>query len=321
MEKPNEKVILSIDLGYGDCKIALGTKTELLKKFKFPTMIGVTKKINDVQDLRIKEYDGYHYYVGENAKHLPSENLIDMSEYKNLEYYAPLLINHAVEMCEIQPDILISGLSIAQLNNSAAFQKKITSFEVDGKQHNYEVYLLPQGSGAKLFIDNYFDNFPVKNQTYLGNSTYVIGDLGFNTIDLILVDRGKTSPSLFQGIEREGMLKIATLVAKFIKEKHDRNITLGEAKQIIDTKTYRLRGKSYDYSAEILSIKRDYLKGVLALIEEKFPSILDKCDFVFLCGGGSTIFETGDNNFIKVPKNSHEFYNAIGWWTYGTTKV
>lgn len=315
--------ILGFDLGFGDCKIVLGTKTEVIKKFKFPTIIGITKKIDDISDVRVREYNGYHFCVGNDAKHIQSENLIDMTEYKNLEYYAPLLLDYAIRLCGVNAEeisTVVTGLSIAQINNSGRFQSKLENYNIDETDYSFKVYVLPQGAGCKLTVDKYFDNFPIENQTFLGNSTYVIADMGFNTLDFLLVNNGKTSPNLFQGIEQEGMMKIATLVAKQVHNDFGRNIGLGEAKQIIDTKTYKLRGKNHDYSEMINNIKKEYMKGVLELIEERFPSILDKCDFVFICGGGSTIFKTTDDNFIRTPKNSNEFYNAIGWWIYGVSK-
>ena len=138
---------------------------------------------------------------------------------------------------------------------------------------------------------------------------------------MFLVTDGKTSANLFEGIEKEGVMKIATEIAKKVKEVHGRSISLQEAKEIIDTGVYKLRGTSHPFKDYVDEVKKDYLKNLFNLIEEKYNKILDKCDFIFLSGGGSTIFKSSEDGFVKVPKTKHEFYNAIGFGLWGVNKV
>jgi hypothetical protein len=184
-----------------------------------------------------------------------------------------------------------------------------------------EVYVLPQGAGSKLTIDKYGTNFPQEQTDFLGSTTFVGCDAGMNTLDMFLVTDGKTSANLFEGIEKEGVMKIATEVAKKVKEVHGRQISLQEAKEIIDTGIYKLRGASYPFKDYVDDVKKEYLKNLFDLIEEKYNKILDKCDFIFLSGGGSTIFKSSEDGFVKVPKTKHEFYNAIGFGLWGVNKV
>lgn len=318
----NLKTVLGIDLGFGDTKVTWGTTDgNITKQWKFPSTIGVTKKNEHIADLRIVEYKEHSYYVGENAAHLPSDNRIDITEYKNLEYYAPLLIQHALKEINAKPDIIVAGLSKAQITNSGHFKEAIEKFTVNGEEYIFEnVYILPQGAGAKLTIDKYGNHFPREQDEFLGKTTYVGADVGFNTLDMFLVTDGKTSPNLFEGIEKEGVMKIAALVAKRVLELHGRKIGLHEAKQIIDTGTYRLRGQSHDFTIYLQEAKKDYLKDLLKLIEAKYGKILDQCDFVFVCGGGSALFKSTDDGFIRVPKNHWEHYNAIGQFVWGCNK-
>lgn len=317
------KYVLGGDIGFGDFKGVFGTTDgEIIKKFKFPSMIGITKKNPHVSDSRIYDFDGHSYYVGDDASHIPSENLIDITDYKNLEYYAPLLMYHAIKMIGKTPDIIVSGLSKAQIENSGHFKDGLMDFEVNGeKMHFDNVFVLPQGAGSKLTIDKYGNNFPKLQSEFLGASTFVGVDIGFNTLDMFLVTDGKTSPNLFEGIEKEGVMKIASQVAKKVKEEHGRNITLHEAKEIIGTGVYKLRGQSYDFKVFVDEIKKRYLKELLALIETKYGKIIDKCDFISLSGGGSTIFKSTDDGFIRVPKTAHEYMNSIGFYLFGLSKA
>lgn len=316
------KKILGIDIGYGDTKVTYGTTESIIKQFKFPSMIGITKKNPHVKDARGRDFKEHSYYVGSDAESLPSENLIDITEYKNLEYYAPLFLYHALQMIEDTPDIIVSGLSKAQIQNSGHFKEAITNFQVNDQDFAFkEVFILPQGAGSKLAIDKYGNNFPQKQQEFTGNTTFVGCDIGFSTLDLYMVANGKTSPNLFEGIEKEGVMKIATIVAKKVKELHGRSITLHEAKEIIDTNVYKLRGEKHDFKEFINTTKKDYLANLLKLIEAKYGTILDKCDFISLSGGGSTIFKAAEDGFIRVPKSHHEYFNSIGFWLFGCTKA
>lgn len=317
------KKILGLDIGYGDTKISYGTADgNIEKQFKFSSAIGITKRNEHVKDTRICDFKDFSYCVGEDALHLPSENMIDITDYKNLEYYAPLFLYHTLKILEVQPDVIVSGLSKAQIENSGHFKEQLQHFTVDEKEFSFnEVYILPQGAGSKLTIDKYGNNFPHPQDVFMGTSTFVGCDIGFNTLDMFLVTDGKTSPNLFEGIEKEGLMKIAQEVGKIIQEKHQRVISLHEAKEIIDTGIYKLRGKKHAYKEQIDTIKKSYLKNLLALIETRYGKILDKCDFISLSGGGSTIFKSTDDGFIRIPKTKHEYFNSIGFLLFGLTKV
>lgn len=314
------KTILGIDIGFGDVKVTLGTVDgSISKQFKFNSIIGITKKNQHVQDNRIYEFKEHSYYVGENALHLPSDNLIDITDYKNLEYYAPLFLYHVIKMTGIIPDVIVSGLSKAQITNSGYFKAGLTTFEVNGETYNFDkVFIMPQGAGSKLCIDKYGDNFPNPVTGFTGKQTYVGCDIGFNTLDMFMVTDGKTSPNLFEGIEKEGVMKIAVKIVKKVAESHNRKITLHEAKEVLDKGSYKLRGQTYDFTEFSSQVKKEYLKELLSLVESRYGKILDKCDFISLSGGGSTIFkkETEDS-FIRIPKTKHEYYNSIGFYLFG----
>ena len=317
--------VLGIDIGYGDVKVVYSDEAgEPTKKFKFNSLIGITKRNEFIKDSKIYTFKNHDYYVGEDASSLPSDSLTDITDYKNLEYYAPLFLAHAIRIIGEEPDVIVTGLSKAQIQYSGYFKNALMDFEVDGKKYNFKnVYVIPQGAGSKLCIDKYGSDFPNIQTEFVGKTSYIGVDIGFNTLDLFRVIDGKTSASVFEGIEHEGIMKIASKVSKIIEEKHQRKISLHEAKDILNTNTYRLRGTPYNYTQEIIDIKKEYIRELLNLIEEKYGSILDKCDYVFLSGGGSAFFNSGEymGNRILVPKSNYEYYNAIGQAMFGQEMV
>lgn len=310
--------ILSVDIGFGDVKVIYGTDDKIEKQFKFISGISVTKKNPYVDDKRILEYKDHFYYVGDDTTRQPSENRIDLKDYKNLEYYAPVLLYRVLETInDFDPDILVVGLSKAQIDNSGYFEEAIKEFKVQGKDIKFKkVVVVPQGSGAKITTDMYGSHFPKLQDEFMGKTTYVGVDLGFNTLDLFYVMNGETSPALFQGLEHEGVMKIAALVAQEILKNHNREIGLHEAKEILDSGYYNLRGQKHDYKEFVETVKKNYLKKLLILIENHYGKILDKCDFVMITGGGSALFKNSDG-FIRTPSSNHEFYNAIGQYELG----
>ena len=60
---------------------------------------------------------------------------------------------------------------------------------------------------------------------------------------------------------------------------------------------------------------------MIRLIEARYGKIIDKCDFISVSGGGSTIFKTTDDGFFKIPKTANEFYNSIGFFIYGSAQA
>lgn len=324
-------MILGIDIGYGDVKVSIGNGESVTHLFKFSSAIARAKKALAIRDARIVELtlpDGEisPVYVGNNALDLPSKDIIDITDYAALEAYAPAFIHTALEMASVDPlDIkcVVSGLSVAQLDQSGYFKERIKDFVVNGKEYHFDqVFLLPQGAGSKLAFDKYGDHFP-EARTESNTFTFVGCDIGFNTLDLFYVTRGKTSPNLFEGIQQEGVMRIANNIRLKIKETYERDITLREAKEILDSKSYKFRGNRYDMSAVVDAAVVEYKERILQLIEEHYGDIIDKCDFVCLLGGGAPLVaEYNKDPFFKAVKSGHnsEFYNSIGFYLYGASK-
>lgn len=313
----NGKVILAIDLGFGYNKVVVARDGVIEKKFKFPSAVGLVNKNEMIQDPRIFNYEGKDWYVGEDAMKLPSTSIVDVKDYKSLEFFAPLFIYYVCHTLNIVPSVIATGLSKAHIGQSGYFEEKIKHFVVNGVEVAIgEVYVLPQGAGAKIAIDKYGDNFPNENKEFLGSSSYVGADIGFNTIDMFQVLNGKASPNLFEGIEGNGVVMISSMLIDHIKETMGRTITHNEAKEILASNKLKIRGQETDFTASIKEFKAKYLENLMGLIETKYGQILDKMDGLYLIGGGSYLFRDETNNFIKVPKVDNEYYNAIGFYLY-----
>ena len=112
--------------------------------------------------------------------------------------------------------------------------------------------------------------------------------------------------------------RLSTKIEKILnhqvtKEAHKEKIVLNTADKILEISKREIFFVS--------DIKKQYLKDLLHLIETKYGKILDKCNYIFLSGGGSTFFKTTEDGFIRVPKTKVEFYNSIGFGLFGLTKI
>lgn len=319
---------LGLDIGYGDVKVVIGDGNQISHIFKYSSAIARAQKVSSIRDPRIVEVtlpsgELDQVYVGPDALSLPSNMIVDIRDYQMLEAYAPAFIAKALETAEVSADeidVMVCGLSVAQLGMSGYFKERIKQFTVSGKEYKFNnIFLLPQGAGSKLAFDLYGDHFPQPRTTNTSEN-YIGGDIGFNTLDMFYVTDGKTSPNLFEGVENAGVIKIAQNLQAVVKEQYSKEITLREAKEILDSGFYKLRGQRFDMQDAITKACDDYTKDILALIEERYGNVIDKCDFVCLLGGGASILKSSDP-FFKIVRNKSEFYNAIGFYLYGVRQL
>ena len=315
---------LGLDIGYGDVKVVIGDGNQITHIFKYSSAIARAQKVSSIRDPRIVEVnlpsgELDQVYVGPDALSLPSNMIVDIRDYQMLEAYAPAFIAKALETAEIDAseiDVMVCGLSVAQLGMSGYFKERIKQFTVSGKEYKFDkIFLLPQGAGSKLAFDMFGDHYPQPRTTNT-SETYIGADCGFCTLDMFYVTDGKTSPNLFEGIKNAGVTRIAQDIQTAIKDKFGKDISLREAKEILDSGYYKLRGVVHDMDEVIKEVCKQYSQYLLGLIEERYGNIIDKCDFVCLLGGGVNVLRL-DDPFFRVVKNKSEFYNALGFYLYG----
>ena len=77
----------------------------------------------------------------------------------------------------VVPDIIVVGLSIAQVSNSGYYREAIERlFKLSGK--SVQVFILPQGAAAKLAVDKYGATFPERTKDFNASINYVLCDIG-----------------------------------------------------------------------------------------------------------------------------------------------
>lgn len=307
-----------IDVGFGDVKCTYGTERDIIKIFKFPSVVAKITSNDLVHDDRVFFNSGLSYYVGEDALKLESSKIQDVTTYQNLERYTPLFLSKCLQIIGEIPDVINVGLSIAHIEQSGHYKESVSGFFVnDLKVKASKVTVIPQGIGAKIAFDAYGENFPDPRKDYNEQANYIGVDLGFNTVDVFQVINGKTTPNLIRGIENQGIIRVVIALIRHLKDEYQIGLSIKEGKDAIDNGYFRRRGKTYDIAEFLVIEKKTYLTYLESLIEQEFGKILDKVDFMVLFGGGAIIFRDQSSQFIRVPQNRIEYYNSIGYYLAG----
>lgn len=312
---------LGLDPGYGDLKITYGDNAGNIKElYKFNSILGRIDLSELIQDDRARHFDGHDYYIGPLALNLETDRIIDIIDYKNLEYFTPLFIEEVISQLVDKgyevPTIIVCGLSIAHIQHSAYYKEAIVKHLTGRLGYTLEVKIIPQGIGGKIAFDKYGIDFPHPSRTFSDYQNYVGIDIGFNTLDIFQVIEGKTTSNNIKGIENEGVIKVAKLLLDYIEEQYNTTFSIKECKAILDSGRFKVRGVEHVIQTKLEAIKKGYISQVQGLVEQEFGKVLDKTDKMRLFGGGSYMFQSVEDPFIEVPKTRAEYYNSIGNYLY-----
>jgi hypothetical protein len=296
---------MSIDLGYGDTKIALKKEDGTLMIAKFPSAVARVnpKRFGAGEAV---EFEGDHYLIGENAINYKP---VEMNDYETLEKYAPLLIFHAFRKYG-EFDTIITGLSIRQEANSTSFKDRLSNFVIDNEEYNADVKLLPQGIGAKIVAQKQFGDI----------KDYLVCDGGFNTVDLVPVFDGKADLHSVDALENRGIIEVVNELIDHIAGEFNIELSPKEAKYALDNQKIDIYGKEIDLTEIIGHITTDYSKDLVRQIERKFKKSWHKFQKVIIVGGLSHFVDSSVYDHLSCVSKG-EYYNTVGFFQFAEDKI
>lgn len=308
---------LAVDIGYGHVKVVLAELGHgITQKYKFTSLIAEVEKHEIASDNRIISFEDKHYYVGDDAVNLPSNTHIDMKDYANLEFAAPLFLAKVLTDIDPSPDRIVLGLSIAQINNSGHYLKRVNKF-LKESGIKAEVLIVPQGMIAKVAVDEYGLEFPNKPKEFAAYQNYLLLDVGNDTLDIITVLGGKTSSSSVHGIPGRGIRVMTARLIKHIKNETGVTLSEGDGREVLYRGHMTRRGKLTSFEGKIKELKKEYISELMTITENKFGEVLDKMSSFIIIGGGAYFLEDIQDDFCRVPNSDSEYYNAIGMSLHG----
>jgi hypothetical protein len=181
-----------------------------------------------------------------------------------------------------------------------------SKFLINEKYFENEILVVPQGVGIWYYCDQ------PKNAAII--------DIGFNTIDVLVVEDSRLSVDKSFGLVDKGTVILASDVAKIFYTKYNDQINKYLANEILlNHGKIKYERKEYDLSEDIAKLRANYTEKVLADVFDNtdFKGLLKSIDTLIVAGGGAYYL---DKSFIEkegifVP-DKPEYANVLGFIKY-----
>lgn len=321
---------IGIDIGFGDVKaVFVGTNGDESSKttmIRFPTAVARTRRqgIKGLANAQTKYlFENREYIVGTDA--LSSERVMPTRDMEFILSYAPLFVfkifeslslDYQVSLVEIlrAPKKISIGLPLAYF-----FRKKeeliarLQSFHVAGHTVRIpSIEVFAQGQG--VFFDFLLINGKA-NKTWKGK-TLLICDIGFNTVDILCIDKGKADPDTSKMIQGAGIWQICKELESELRAK-DLELSEQVVKDALYQKKFANSGHTIRLDKIISELSVEYAQDLYLQIKSQFQYFLQRADKMVLAGGGAYYVrdyfsKNFSESFIHVPAKA-EFSNARGY--------
>jgi len=294
--------ILATDIGYGHTKYAYGDTLG-----KFPSLIShAVKSYVGTGQSDLVLYNGEYYQVGNSASSSP-DLILPNSPYF-LVRYSPAFLYHIMRKLEF-PEISTICVSLSLADYKAhknPLKSSCSKFLINEKYFENEILVVPQGVGIW-----YYCNQP-KNAAII--------DIGFNTIDVLVVEDSILSVDKSFGMTDKGTAILASDVARTFYSKYKHQISKYLANEILlNHGKIKYERKEYDLSDEIAKLKINYTEKVLADVFDNtdFKGLLKSIDTLIVAGGGAYYLDESfiEKEGILIP-DKPEYANVLGFIKY-----
>lgn len=328
---------IGIDIGFGDCKVLAtgpnGSNAIKQINFKFPTAIA-RGKLQMIEGLGEQDktytFRGRPYIVG--AEAFDIGDIYDTRSLDFLMTYSPLLVfralQDAAETFRRPLGDLIKhirkvgvGLPLAWFKaQRQALADTLRAFEVNGEHINLRDRVVVKAQGQGIYYDFLFAN---NRQEYAwafsdGGKNLMIIDIGFNTVDILVIMGGKANGRLSDMYEGEGVCKVVKDLAKAIKIQTRQSLSEQEAKDVLHKGFLYHDGEKLDMSEVIKELISDYADLLVRRIDAQYHSELSKMHKLILAGGGASLIGENFRQRFRSHQGIHipappEYSNARGY--------
>jgi hypothetical protein len=327
--------ILAIDLGFGSVKVAFISPEsgELILDKYISATAKLTEKPEDLDQENAFQLVENYYVLGAQALKLPREYLMPLNDYETLKAVTPIwisfLLSKYTKSLGVKFDRVCIGLSLAYKDKADDLLQNLEDVLMLPKE---TFFCLPQGTAAKVALEEYGLSLDPAKRTGFKFDSFVLTDIGSNTIDVALITGSMASTSSSVGLENQGVCKILFDIIDYIYKSAGVQITTDEAKVVLDTGIFRRRGRNYDLSEQVKTFTLKYLTGILDLPDgnPKISSLVDNVQRIILIGGGAQLWKKYQtelipeiekrgypSNFWVTPEKDAEYFNAISYLLIG----
>lgn len=228
-----------------------------------------------------------------------------------------------------EPVDLCVGLPISYFNSKKEeLENILTSIDarisISGIPYVYEikinsVFIFPQGVGA--YYAALFDLQGVPKNIKLVTSSVGVIDIGYRTVDYIVMGKGKHGIVLMDhlsgSLEEDGMNKAIKQIADNISADINREIGINKVEQAMlwFDNILEYRGQAYNLSNYIDSAYKDLSESIASKIKLKWGLEGDMLEHVIITGGGGNVlYPYLKSNFEHAAlQDKSEYANAAGY--------
>ena len=303
------KDIIGIDIGYGSTKVSYqGVEIKFPTAISFYTDNGISYGENNSY-----EFEGERYVVGTQAE---GTETFATTSYDIIAKFAPLIIYHILskfEEAKMQKPIEVrTGLALVDWDKKEEFAKRIQKFIVNGETIETKPIIIPQGVGV------YNAYRAVSKDAERSNVTVI--DIGFNTINLINIDKNKPRPDRSKSYPGHGVSTIIKPFVSLLENKFKIPFTEQEAVQFMLDERFKFNGEEDEQISEYIKTeKRKFVQKLFNSVLVNDKKVLGMSDVVIIAGGGAYMLEG-----VGLPKNTtflaknekekaYEFANVRGY--------
>jgi hypothetical protein len=309
---------LGIDIGFGFTKAYSGTTDGDGNNLvvSFPTIITAATEPGGFSSHSCVEVDGDKYCAGVDVK--GDDPWFDPrnSEFVGSGPWTAVLVE-AIRACSFNTykSTIVLGIPAQQFDKNRAEEhvralKQKQIYTDNGIKFDFDstdVRFVPQGFGI-------FRAFVARNTTDYKSLKIGVVDIGYYTVDLISMDRGR----FINGDSRSYPLGISSLldnISSAFTRKYGCYIPLHRAMQFIDNRQVEFMDEVYELDTD------EIMKAYAAQIASVINSYVEAKHLDLGIAGGGGIYVL--RKITKLKKklsvvNSPENANAIGYWLYGT---
>lgn len=277
---------VAFDLGFGWTKVC----TDTGECFKFPTWLAYHSDtaISEVDRVLV---DGKEYVVGEDAR--LERQKITITSIQELLNYFPVFRKYALEKLGIPENEaeIITGLPPIHKDKTEILERQ-------------GAIVLPQGLGIYLDVVDKVDS-----------DELLIIDIGFNTVDYIVVINGKRKKG--NTIEKQGVERMIELFRNKLPD------SFGVLKQFSFQRLMDVFEKGYATVAgeriDLIPYKEkaieEYNEVLKTRLKEEIGNLIDEIEQITVAGGGAYYLKDIRKAGVYVPEKP-EFSQARGYLKY-----
>ena len=297
---------IAIDIGYGQTKIKYQDKI-----VKFPTAISLYSDTGiEYGDSNIYEFEGEKYLVGNES--VLNETFATMN-FEFIYKFAPLIIYHILKKFDLagkkMPLQVNTGLALVDWTkeNVEKFKKRLSEFEVNNEKIQLKTNLVPQGIGIFMNYNTIED---------LSKMNVVVIDIGYNTINLLHIIKGKFQRQSSKSYPGHGVSSLIKPFRLYLENKFKTSFTDQEAMGYAIDEFMMWNG--IEQEEVINHIKDEKRKFVLRLfksvLQDELP-LLGRANKVLISGGGAYLLQNAKlpPHYI-IDQEPMEFSNVKGYY-------